>query len=194
MTGEMRSFMERLLFQYHVYTNPRQTLFPQKIRTAFVYTMNAPEEIAKQIGYERFFKGNEQVMNMILGPCESLMSYDTYQFEDYSKVVADGIDEAKKRTRRETVFPQDARKPTTWVPGWLPYRIPVWWIKRAPRHRSYGDEPPCDGYGLNHEQDKRLFRFAGLCRKGTVAGDVLSQNQRMNIMGAFIGINGFQIQ
>ena len=46
-------------------------------------------------------------MNMILGKAESLMSYDTYQFEDYSKVVADGIDEAKKRKRRKEVFPVD---------------------------------------------------------------------------------------
>lgn len=38
----------------------------------------------------------EQVMGMILGNAESLMSYDTYQFENYSKVAADGLDEEKK--------------------------------------------------------------------------------------------------
>ncbi|MBN2419975.1 MAG: hypothetical protein JXL81_11360, partial [Deltaproteobacteria bacterium] len=41
---------------------------------------------------------------------ESLMSYDTYQFEDYSKVVADGIDQSKKKKRREEIFPVDCEK------------------------------------------------------------------------------------
>jgi hypothetical protein len=38
------------------------------------------------------------------------MSYETYQFKDYSKVVADGIDEAQRRKRREEVFPIDCEK------------------------------------------------------------------------------------
>ncbi len=38
------------------------------------------------------------------------MSYDTYQFEYYSKVVADGIDGEKKKKRREEVFPLDCEK------------------------------------------------------------------------------------
>ena len=110
VTGALRSFMERQLFQYHVYSMPRQTLFPKKIRTGLIYTMNAPEEIAKKVGYDYLFNGNENIMKMILGHCESLMSFDTYQFEDYSKVVADGIDGNKKKKRREEVFPQDLQK------------------------------------------------------------------------------------
>jgi len=38
------------------------------------------------------------------------MSYETYQFKDYSTVVADGIDEAPRRKRREEVFPIDCEK------------------------------------------------------------------------------------
>jgi hypothetical protein len=106
----MRSFLERLLFQHLVYSFPPKTLFPGKINVGWVYTMNVPEEFIKQIGYDRLFSDNERVMGMILGNAESLMSYDTYQFDDYSKVVADGIDEAKKRKRREEVFPEDCEK------------------------------------------------------------------------------------
>ena len=47
VTGEMRSFMERLLFPYSTYTDPPGTLFPRKIRTGFIYTLNASEAIAK---------------------------------------------------------------------------------------------------------------------------------------------------
>lgn len=107
VTGEMRSFIERLLFPYLVYTMPPRTLYPRKISIGLIYTMNCSEEFSSKIGYDMLFKSNEKVMNMILGKAESLMSYDTYQFEDYSKVVADGIDESKKKKRREEIFPVD---------------------------------------------------------------------------------------
>jgi multimeric flavodoxin WrbA len=110
VSGEMRSFIERLLFQYLVYTFPPKSLFPKQINIGWIYTMNVPEEFIQQMGYDRLFNANEQVMNMVLGKTESLMSYDTYQFEDYSKVVADGLDEEKKRKRREEVFPKDCEK------------------------------------------------------------------------------------
>jgi multimeric flavodoxin WrbA len=110
VTGELRSFIERLLFPYLVYTFPPKTLFPKKIGIGLIYTMNCPEAFAAKVGYDRLFSGNEQIMNMILGKAESLMSYETYQFKDYSKVVADGIDEAQRRKRREEVFPADCEK------------------------------------------------------------------------------------
>jgi multimeric flavodoxin WrbA len=50
-TGEMRSFMERLLFQYFEYTIPPTSLFDRKIPTALIYTMNVPEEMMKENNY-----------------------------------------------------------------------------------------------------------------------------------------------
>jgi len=47
---------------------------------------------------------------MLFGASESLCSYDTYQFEDYSKVVADLFDVEEKAKRREEVFPRDCDK------------------------------------------------------------------------------------
>lgn len=110
VTGAMRSFMERLLFQYLVYTNPRQTLFPKKIEIGLIYTMNAPAEEAKKIGYDRLFNFNENVMKMILGGAESLTSHETYQFEDYAKVVAPMFDVEQRKMRRDEIFPQDLQK------------------------------------------------------------------------------------
>jgi hypothetical protein len=106
----MRSFMERLLFQYLVYTNPRQTLFPKKIQVGLIYTMNAPAEEASKIGYDRLFKLNENIMKMILGHAESLTSHETYQFEDYATVVAPMFDVANRKKRRDEIFPQDLQK------------------------------------------------------------------------------------
>jgi multimeric flavodoxin WrbA len=110
ISGEMHSFLERLLFPYLVYSTPPQTLFPRKIRTAWVYTMNLPEEMTRPLNYDRLFEGNERFMQMIFGHAESFMCYDTYQFEDYSKMVAGRFDVDHKEKRHREVFPQDCQK------------------------------------------------------------------------------------
>jgi hypothetical protein len=53
---------------------------------------------------------NEMFLQTIFGASESLFSYDTYQFKDYSKVVADRYDVEKKAKRRKEVFPKDCEK------------------------------------------------------------------------------------
>ena len=52
MSGEMRSFMERLLFAPLIYSQPPRSVFPRTLKTAFVYTMNVDEERCEQMGYE----------------------------------------------------------------------------------------------------------------------------------------------
>jgi len=113
VSGEMRSFMERLMFPYTAYTNPRRMLFPRKIDTGFIYTMNAPEiqnERMREFGIDQHLHLNEMLFRMIFGASESLCSFDTYQFEDYSKVVSDLFDPEKKANRRREVFPMDCQK------------------------------------------------------------------------------------
>jgi len=110
VSGEMKSFMERLLFQYATYTDPPGSLFPNKIKTGFVYTMNVTEEIMKEWGYAVNFNRNEAALRRILGESEYMCSFDTYQFDDYSKVLATRFDPVKKKKRHEEVFPKDCDK------------------------------------------------------------------------------------
>ena len=110
VSGEMRSFMERLMFPYMTYNDPPQSLFPKKINTGFIYTMNVTEEQMKEYGFDQHAGLNEMVLQMIFGASEALFSFDTYQFEDYSKVVADRFDPEKKAKRRKEVFPKDCEK------------------------------------------------------------------------------------
>jgi len=44
------------------------------------------------------------------GLSESLMSFETLQFDDYSKVVSSLFDVAERARRREEVFPLDCQK------------------------------------------------------------------------------------
>ena len=107
VTGEMRSFMERLLFPYFTYTDPPQSLAPKQMPTGFIYTMNITEELMKEWGYQQLFDNNQRLLQMAFGASESLCSFDTYQFKDYAKVVADRFDPEQKARRRREVFPQD---------------------------------------------------------------------------------------
>lgn len=110
MSGELKSCMERLLFAPLVYSQPPRSLFPRKLRTAMIYTMNVSEEMSKQRGYQAMMSATEASLKMILGEAETLCSYDTYQFPDYAKVVMEHFDPEKKALRRKEIFPADCRK------------------------------------------------------------------------------------
>lgn len=110
VSGEMKSFTERLVFPYMAYTDPPQSLFPKKINTGFIYTMGVTEAKMKEYGFYQNIVFNEMVLQMIFGASESLFGFDTYQFEDYSKVVADRFDPEQKAKRRKEIFPKDCER------------------------------------------------------------------------------------
>ena len=103
VTGEMRSFLERLFFQYHVYDKERTVLFPKKIKTGFIFTMNAPDRVLKEIKYDMKFKGYESILKHYFGSAKTLEATDTWQFPDYSKFVSTAFNvDAKAKRRRES--------------------------------------------------------------------------------------------
>ncbi len=110
VTGEMKSFMERLLFPYLQYTSPPSTLFERKIKTAFIYTMNVSEQQMKAVQYPVHIGMNESILARTFGHAETLCSFETLQFEDYSKVVFSYTDPEARKERRKTVFPNDLEK------------------------------------------------------------------------------------
>jgi len=110
VTGEMRSFMERLLFPYLAYTQPPSTVFDRKIPTAFIYTMNVSQEVAGQFQYPVHFGMNENYLNRIFGQAETFCSCETVQFEDYDKMVFSYFDPEERRRQWLDEFPGDCRK------------------------------------------------------------------------------------
>lgn len=110
VSGEMRSFMERLLFPYLAYIDaPSRTLFPRRIPTALLYTMNVTADQLDEFGWRGHLANSERVMGMIFGSAESLYCYDTLQFDDYSRYIAPRFDPVHKARRRAEVFPDDCR-------------------------------------------------------------------------------------
>lgn len=110
ITGEMKSFMERLIFPYLVYDENYSSLFPKRISVGLIYTFGVNEEKLEQIKWKEPLKYNEFLMERFFGETESLFVTDTYQFDDYSRYVATAFNVSEKLKRRKEVFPQDCEK------------------------------------------------------------------------------------
>ncbi len=106
-TGQMRSCMERLCFQYLRYANPPATLFPRRPRTALLYTMNIPEGLVEEMGLGRHIEISRGFMERTFGSCETFLATDTLQFSDYSQYENTLFDPEAKQRRHREVFPQD---------------------------------------------------------------------------------------
>lgn len=110
ITGEMKSFMERLIYPYLVYDENYSSLFPKRISVGLIYTFGVNEERLEQTKWKESLKNNEFLLERFFGKIESLFVTDTYQFDDYSKYVSTAFDANKKLKRRKEVFPQDCKK------------------------------------------------------------------------------------
>ena len=107
VTGELRSFYERLTFQYITYDKERTPFFTRKIKTGFVFTTNCPEKMYDQVGYTGKFKEYEGMLSRLFGECKTLAVSETWQIDDYDKYHMSMFDVPDRRRRREEVFPKD---------------------------------------------------------------------------------------
>lgn len=107
VTGVIKSFLERLIFQYSTYDSA--SLFKRKIPTGFIYTMAANESLLEDFGYIHQFKVNENRFAQLFGSAESLIVTDT-QYFDYIKFASSGIDPEKNVAGSEEAFPNECKK------------------------------------------------------------------------------------
>jgi len=110
VTGQMHSFLERLMFPYLAYTKEYSSLFGRKLPVGFIYTMNVTKEQMSELGYNQSLHFTENFLENIFGYFRSLSVNDTYQFDNYSKYVVTAFDSAKKARVREEEFPIDCKK------------------------------------------------------------------------------------
>jgi multimeric flavodoxin WrbA len=110
VTGVMHCFLERLFFPALTYNAGHGSVFQGKVSTCFFYTMGAPEERTKENNYESMFQFNEMRLKTLHGTSEYLASYNTYQFDDYSKYDATMFSEKEKAKYKAENFPLDCQK------------------------------------------------------------------------------------
>jgi multimeric flavodoxin WrbA len=104
VTGEMRSFLERLFFPGITYNKDRGATYAKRPKVGWVFTMNAPGEF-----YNELFSSLAGMTGRIIGETEYAIAFQTQQFNDYSKYAASGFDEEYVKRRHIEQFPLDCK-------------------------------------------------------------------------------------
>ncbi len=111
-SGLYRNFLERLFFPMLRYTNPPSSRAEKRIDFGFIYTMNVPENVMNEYGYNAYLQSQSQTPGLIFNSRNiyTLYACDTHQFDDYSKYECTLFDATHKAEMRKTQFISDLAK------------------------------------------------------------------------------------
>lgn len=105
VTGQMRTFLERLAFPWLSYNDYSMTA-PKKMPVLLIETMNGSPERNNSQGYGSM----EYCIAAALGQPEHLIAYNTYQVRNYDNFELAGFSEEAKRKWRDEYWEQDLQK------------------------------------------------------------------------------------
>ena len=110
-TGQLRNFVERLLFPLDTYlvdeNGNRVKVRNKVVPTGLIYTMNCPEWLMEKVDYPKMLGFTGEEIGRLCGYNEVLYSCDTYQFTDYARYDVNMFPEEAKRKTLEEQFPID---------------------------------------------------------------------------------------
>jgi len=108
MSAGMIAFIERLFFSNYIYSDEIPTVFPKKLPSAFIYTMNMTEKHFEQFGMKERLGMYELFTRRILGVTPKILrAYNTVQFKDYSRYESSIFDAEEKFAYKEKHFADD---------------------------------------------------------------------------------------
>ncbi len=102
VTGQMRTFLERLAFPWLSYNDYSMTA-PKRMPVVLLETMNGTPERNNSQGYGSM----EYCIKVALGEPERLVAYNTYQVKNYANFELAGFSEEAKRKYRDEHWEQD---------------------------------------------------------------------------------------
>ena len=105
VTGQMRTFLERLSFPWLSYNDYSMTALKQ-MPVVLVETMNGRPERNNSNGYGSM----EYCITAALGKPTHLIAYNTYQVKNYERYELAGFSEEAKRQWRDTNWEVDLQK------------------------------------------------------------------------------------
>ncbi len=106
-TAGLRAFMERLVFPAVNYADFSHPVTGRPKCSATIFTMNCPNaEVYRANAYDTLMDTNAHQLGMF-GPTEILYSFDTLQFNDYSRYDADMLPADHKAEMHRTQFQRD---------------------------------------------------------------------------------------
>lgn len=98
------------LYPGTIYSDAVPSVYPKKIGTGFIYTMNMTEEQVRSYELEQKWDIYHFFTKAVLGiEPKVLYSYDTRQFSDYTQYESSRFSAADKQRRYEEQFPEDCQ-------------------------------------------------------------------------------------
>jgi multimeric flavodoxin WrbA len=105
VTGQMRTFLERLAFPWLSYNDYSMTA-PKRMPVVLMETMNGTPERNNSQGYGSM----EYCIQTALGEPEHLVAYNTYQVKNYERFELASFSEETKRQWRDEHWENDLQK------------------------------------------------------------------------------------
>ena len=105
ITGQMRTFLERLAFPWLSYNDYSMTA-PKRMPVVLMETMNGLPDRNNSQGYGSM----EYCIQTALGEPEHLVAYNTYQVKNYERFELASFSEEAKRQWRDEHWEQDLQK------------------------------------------------------------------------------------
>ena len=107
MTASFRALYERLVFQNLTYNSETPCCNQNPVPVLLIMTSNANDT-----AYMGLLQNYRQTLTGFVGPTQILVSGNTLQLEDYSKLDWEWsyFNPEEKKRRHETVFPQECKK------------------------------------------------------------------------------------
>ena len=105
VTGQMRTFLERLTFPWLSYNDYSMTA-PKRMPVVLVETMNGTPEMNNSQGYGSM----EYCIKSALGDPERLIAYNTYQVNNYDRFELASFSEEAKRQWRDEHWEQNLQQ------------------------------------------------------------------------------------
>ena len=105
VTGQMRTFLERLAFPWLSYNDYSMTA-PKRMPVVLIETMNGTPERNNSQGYGSM----EYCITAARGEPKHLVAYNTYQVKNYDRFELAGFSEEAKRQWRDEHWEQDLQK------------------------------------------------------------------------------------
>jgi multimeric flavodoxin WrbA len=105
VTGQMRTFLERLAFPWLSYNDYSMTA-PKRMPVVLIETMNGTPQRNNSQGYGSM----EYCIATALGQPEHIVAYNTYQVKNYDNYELAGFSEEAKRKWRDEYWEQDLKK------------------------------------------------------------------------------------
>jgi multimeric flavodoxin WrbA len=115
VAGELRCFVERLLFQHMLYTNPPKSIFGKRIPVGMIYTMNVMEEQYPNYSLKIQIEAMESSLKLVIGDVKSFFAFGTNQLTNYEGIEYTYFDSEERLKRYQDVFPREKERVRNFV-------------------------------------------------------------------------------